>query len=350
MELPTNQILVGDAVERLKELPDQCFHTCITSPPYWNLRDYGISGQIGLEESPEKYVERLVAVFREVHRVLRDDGTVWLNLGDSYCSTAPGTMGDPLRQEGILAGVSDNCAQSRRKLRPETPAGLKPKDLVGIPWRVAFALQEDGWYLRSDIIWQKANPMPESVTDRPTKSHEYVFLLSKNDRYFYDSDAIKEKSSGQPGGGFSRDYAEAQPAHGAMKLERPADTGFRNKRSVWTIAVEPFSEAHFAVFPQALVGPCLLSGTSEGGACVACGSPLERVIEEERATGWKRTCDCKDSSTEPCVVLDPFMGSGTTALVALKAGRNFIGIELNPEYIKIAEQRIAQEMAQMKLF
>lgn len=188
-------ILNGDCRSVLKSLPDSSVHCCVTSPPYWGLRDYGHADQIGQEKTPQEYVATMLHVFSEVRRALRDDGTLWLNLGDSYCSTAPGTMGDPLRQTGIFADIRDETAAARMKMRPRTPPGLKPKDLVGIPWRVAFALQDAGWYLRSDIIWSKPNPMPESVTDRPTRAHEYIFLLSKGPRYYYDAAAIREPAS-----------------------------------------------------------------------------------------------------------------------------------------------------------
>lgn len=276
-------LLVGDARERLSELPDGIVQACITSPPYFGLRDYGVDGQIGLEETPQEYVERLVDVFREVKRVLAGDGTLWLNLGDSYA----GSWG-----ASALWGV-------------------KPKDLLGIPWRVAFALQADGWCLRSDCIWSKPNPMPESVRDRPTRAHEYVFLLSKSGRYYYDHEAIKEPAvSDHPSGnGFKRPQSlSRQNKDGTPKGkdEQWADVGGkRNRRSVWHIPVRPFKGAHFAVFPEALVEPMVLAGSRPGD-----------------------------------LVLDPFTGSGTTAVVALRHGRRFLGIELNPEYADMARERV----------
>lgn len=306
-----NQILQGDALERLKGLPGESVNCCITSPPYWGLRDYGVSGQIGLERTPEEYVGRLVEVFREVRRVIREDGTLWLNLGDSY-NAYNGNRGTDSPYGG-----------DRRAKEHHFPTGyglgapnLKPKDLCGIPWRVAFALQADGWYLRQDIIWHKPNPMPESVTDRCTKAHEYVFLLAKAERYYYDAEAIKEDASGRSCGNRTYKYDGVPGMETKQGILAVADKEYhtRNRRSVWTIATSPFPEAHFAVFPEELVQPCILAGCPEGG-----------------------------------LVLDPFMGSGTVAQVALKAGRRYIGIELNPEYIKIAEARIWNEKHQARL-
>ena len=274
----------------------------------WGLRDYGVEGQIGLEKTPEEYVAKMVEIFREVKRVLRDDGTLWLNLGDSYagnCSQA---------SNNGRAGFGN----ARERLVNRKGEGLKPKDLVGIPWMVAFALRADGWYLRQDIIWHKPNPMPESVTDRCTKAHEYIFLLTKSQKYFYDSEAIKEKSNypGQGGAAIGH-VTHSQP--GARRLSVTENLKIRgekrNKRSVWTIPTKPFKEAHFAVFPPALIEPCILAGCPVGG-----------------------------------VVLDPFMGSGTTGMVAAMYQRNFIGFELNPEYCKMAEKRIEPYLMQQTIF
>ena len=272
------RILTGDCRDRLGLLGDGSVSCVVTSPPYWGLRDYGHDGQMGLEETPDAYVAGMVEVFREVRRVLRDDGTLWLNLGDSYVSS---------------------------------PRGNKPKDLIGIPWRVAFALQADGWWLRQDIIWSKPNPMPESVTDRCTKAHEYLFLLSKSARYHFDADAIKEPMTASSATRLSQPGLAEQKGsdrvpgktNGAMKAVG-GDT--RNKRSVWTVATQPFSEAHFATFPPALIEPCILAGCPKGGT-----------------------------------VLDPFGGAGTTGVVADRLGRDAILIELNPDYIKIAEKRLS---------
>lgn len=285
-------------------MPAGSVHTCVTSPPYFGLRDYGHAGQIGLEETPEAYVARLVEVFREVRRVLRDDGTLWLNLGDSYASGGRKTRdGDKKLPQRVSA------------TRPQD--GLKPKDLIGIPWRVAFALQADGWYLRQEIIWAKPNPMPESVTDRCTKSHEQIFLLSKSPRYYFDSEAIKEpavtteafrftdggvdkqRGHSRRHAGFNGRYAEKIAAEGVPTL--------RNRRSVWTVTTKPFKGAHFATFPPDLIEPCVLAGCPVGGT-----------------------------------VLDPFGGSGTTAGVALKHGRKAILSELNPDYEAMMPDRIAK--------
>ena len=284
--------------------------TCVTSPPYYGLRDYGHDGQIGLEETPELYVAHLVDVFREVKRVLRDDGTLWLNLGDSY---ATGTKADRQPSTGLL---KHHTAQDIKRIG--TPEGLKTKDLIGIPWMVAFALRADGWYLRSDIIWHKPNPMPESVKDRPTKAHEYIFLLSKSQKYYYDMDAIKEPAAAKSAAryyrgaySFARKTNESpppgQPPQHRADREDVQYSEFRNKRSVWTVATKPYKGAHFATFPPDLIEPCILAGSKPGD-----------------------------------IVLDPFNGSGTTGAVALKNGRNYIGCELNPDYIKLTQERLSQ--------
>ena len=303
-----SEIIHGNCIEVLKRLDENSIDCCVTSPPYWGLRDYGVDGQLGLERTPEEYTEKLVSVFHEVKRVLKDEGTLWLNLGDSYAGSNS-------------AGIEDNKAAnrgSRKTVVKERPnkvvKGLKPKDLVGIPWRVAFALQADGWYLRSDIIWHKPNPMPESVRDRPTKAHEYIFLMSKSPRYYYDSDSIKEPLSEKSlerynyaFGGTKNEHLKATDNPRAVVGVRKATTG-RNKRTVWTVTTKPFSEAHFATFPPDLIEPCILAGCPSGG-----------------------------------VVLDPFFGAGTTGLVAIRNGRQYIGIELNEEYIEIAEKRLKSE-------
>jgi len=300
-------ILVGDVRTRLAEIPDKSVQSCITSPPYWGLRDYGEDAQIGLEESPQDYVDAMVKVFREVKRVLSDNGTLWLNLGDSYSAMRDSkSIPDSLRNgEGtkVLQAANRNPANLKA-------AGLKHKDLVGIPWRVAFALQADGWYLRQDIIWAKPNPMPESVTDRCTKSHEYLFLLSKSSKYYFDNQAIKEPAVSDVGNAQIRfggnKYGDSNdPKHATKSGNVWKPTITRNKRDVWTINTKPFKGAHFAVMPEALVEPCILAGSKEGD-----------------------------------IVLDPFTGSGTVGVVALRNGRNFIGTELNPEYADIAVNRI----------
>lgn len=334
-------ILQGNSLHVLPTLPDDSIQSCITSPPYWGLRDYGtatweggtmdcdhaipdyeqdpknpgagshisrynkescfkcgakrIDAQIGLEDTPDQYVQKLVLVFREVRRVLKKDGTLWLNLGDSY--NGSGGAGGDYGPGGLKEG--------QPKYPGRNIGSLKPKDLVGIPWRVAFALQADGWYLRSDIIWAKPNPMPESVTDRPTKSHEYLFLLTKNKDYYYDANSIKERvkqdwgTRDRTNGKYHTEGSGLQPHSGLEK-----SYGTANKRSVWWITTQPYPDAHFAVFPEALVEPCIKAGSKSDD-----------------------------------FVLDPFCGSGTTGVVALKHGRRFVGIELNPDYIKLAESR-----------
>jgi DNA modification methylase len=305
MKTPTVQILQGDCLDRLCTLPDQSVNCCVTSPPYYGLRDYGVAGQIGLEASPTKYVAKLVAVFNEVRRVMRDDGVLWLNLGDSYNAAGREWHGTRIDYKQGTNRASANGADSGRACDDS----LKPKDLIGIPWRVAFALQADGWYLRSDIIWHKPNPMPESVTDRPTKAHEYIFLLAKSERYYYDHEAVKEQAETKPmPRNKNSEHYNASLGNGSDRFsagERVyGEDGMRNKRSVWTVATNPYKEAHFATFPPDLIKPCILAGCPAGGT-----------------------------------VLDPFGGSGTTGQVALELGRNAILIELNPEYAKLIEQR-----------
>jgi DNA modification methylase len=274
-------IIQGNCLDELKKLPDESVDCCVTSPPYWGLRDYGVGGQFGLEKTPEEYVKNMVEVFREVKRVLKKEGTLWLNLGDSY-----------------------NSHSTRGKLN------LKDKDLVGIPWSVAFALRADGWYLRQDIIWHKPNPMPESVTDRCTKSHEYIFLLAKSQKYYFDNEAIREEP--KPHILKRKDGMMSAYKCNAKRISNPETTSKfypelkgANKRSVWTVTTKPFKEAHFATFPEDLILPCVLAGCPKGG-----------------------------------VILDPFFGAGTTGVVAKKNNRDYIGLELNPEYVKLAEKRI----------
>ncbi len=302
-------ILQGDWIDQMHTLPDASVHCCVTSPPYWGLRDYGVSGQLGLEKTPEEYVSKLVSGFREVKRLLRDDGTLWLNLGDSY--NANGRDGHGTRQ-GFKQGTNRASANGYDKNRPTAP-DLKRKDLVGIPWRVAFALQADGWFLRSDIIWHKPNPMPESVTDRPTKAHEYIFLMSKSQRYFYDAEAIKEElqqssiARAEYSFDASRERMNKSRINGSdyMKAEQLVPkSGLRNKRTVWTVATSPYSGAHFATFPPDLIKPCIFAGCPVGGT-----------------------------------VLDPFGGSGTTGKVAIEHGRKSILIELNPDYVELIKNR-----------
>lgn len=292
------QIIQGDSLDILKTLHDNSVQTCVTSPPYWGLRDYGVAGQLGLEKTPEKYVAHMVEVFREVRRVLKDDGTLWLNLGDSYA--AGGNGGHGAKQH------SNRGTRALAGHPKKAPPGLKPKDLVGIPWRVAFALQADGWYLRQDIIWNKPNPMPESVTDRCTKAHEYIFLFSKSPRYYFKQ--LLEPAAWDGRRDTCYKGGPKDMAGGALERWQRGENGeyLRNKSSVWTVATKPNKGAHFATFPPDLIEPYILSG-----------APIDGVV------------------------LDPFMGSGTTGYVARKHDRDFIGIELNPEYIKLAQARIA---------
>jgi DNA modification methylase len=447
------KILQGDCREMLRSLPDASVHCVVTSPPYFGLRDYGtvqweggdpacdhqptcgqqgatgqradrsftgappfrsvcgkcgarrIDSQIGLEQTPDEYVAELVAVFRECRRVLRNDGTLWLNLGDSYASFGEKKNNNGTGTSGLKRNVRDEESRQRclaeNKMargyvgRFDSP-GLKPKDLIGIPWMVAFALRADGWYLRSDIIWAKPNPMPESVTDRPTKAHEYLFLLSKSARYYFDQEAVREDAEyGR------RDWSNAngnyRRAHNLKNVESkrglpPATVSGadpaagRNIRSVWTVATQPFSEAHFATFPPDLIEPCIKAGTSEKGCCAKCGAPWVREMEqikasswkarkaaghvsgiggsvklqkanggthdfdnrvggfgspgERRTGGWSPSCKC-DAGKVPCMVLDPFGGAGTSGLVADRLQRNAILIELNEAYVAMAERRIA---------
>lgn len=302
----TAKIIVGDNREALKLLPNESVQCVVTSPPYWGLRDYGEVNQIGLEVTPEIYVEQLCKVFDEVWRVLADDGTLWLNLGDSY-NRAVANRSDQ-------NGYNDGRANRSKRFSSGGVSNLKTKDLIGIPWRVAFALQARGWYLRSDIIWHKPNPMPESVTDRPTKSHEYIFLLTKSGSYYYDHEAIKEPSVTQVGNSEIRfggnKYGDSKdPKHNTKSGNVYVPSETRNKRDVWTVATKPYSGAHFAVYPIKLIEPCILAGSREGDT-----------------------------------ILDPFSGSGTTGIAALLNGRNYVGTELSFEYAQISEKRINQEV------
>jgi len=465
-----NQIIQGSVLdpETWAGIPDQHVQTCITSPPYWSLRDYGVEGQLGLEPTLEEFVERMVDVFRHVWRVLRDDGTLWLNLGDSYAHSGACGGGSP---DGPRKSRETDRAK-QVKMNYKIPDGLKPKDLCGIPWRVALALQADGaadwravqslervmsalvdeyegetvpsrvltvldrlnsewraakgdsWYLRQDVIWHKPNPMPESCRDRCTKAHEYLFLLTKKPRYFCDMEAVKEparygRSTSAAGfrGGFYVNNAAFDNTNAPKGVTNtPGKGGTRNKRSVWTIATAPYKEAHFATFPPKLIEPCVLAGTSAKGCCPECGKPWVRVVEKTKTfesgsgksgnpisgkngpecqgggdtgdirkgpcissvtTGWEPGCECHGSiqvinigpdgedlppggtygspiktrkvymadenlpQPIPCIVFDPFMGSGTTGMVARQNGRDYLGLELNPEYIELIHRRIA---------
>jgi DNA modification methylase len=306
----TARVLVGDVRDRLACVEAGSVQTCVTSPPYWGLRDYGNDGQIGLEGSPEQFVESLCLVFDEVWRVLADDGTLWLNLGDSYNSSSSNQNGTG--NTTVTGGRHDRGGERRKGLLTDA---LPAKSLMGIPWRVAFALQARGWFLRSEIIWHKPNPMPESVTDRPTKSHEHIFLLAKSAKYFYDHEAIKEPVSDQTKQRLAQDVDNqvgSLRANGGSKtngnMKAVGSSENRNKRDVWTVPTKGYDGAHFAVYPTALIEPCILAGSREGDT-----------------------------------VLDPFSGSGTTGVVALRNGRNYLGCELNPEYAELSRKRISDD-------
>ena len=384
------RILGADVFERLAQLPDESVHCVVTSPPYWSLRAYGGGEKmIGLEETFEEHMDVLVRVFREVRRVLRSDGTCWLNYGDAYANAAPrGHFGD---QGDLSVG-----AHGERVPKRSWPSGLKSKDLVMMPARLALALQSDGWWLRSEIVWSKPNPMPESVTDRPTSAHEKVFLLTKSAKYFYDAEAVRKPVQvletrgfrpgvygGAPPGnprktdkqrGHSRRHAGFNGRWDEMSKAEQEAMG-ANLRNVWTISTFGYPEAHFATFPPALVEPCIKAGTSEEGCCAVCGSPFERLAERRyrnhgnRTTngprsverrdetagfnrrleavhsslGWQPNCVCDAGDPVPAVVLDPFAGAGTVGLVAARLGRNAILIELNLEYAEMARRRIHED-------
>lgn len=440
MEL--NIIHNQDCLEGIKLLPDECVDCIVTSPPYFGLRDYKVKGQIGLESTPEIFVVRIVEIFRECRRVLKKQGTLWLNLGDSYAPHGKNRTEEQATRKSTLNGSITTQCQSLHQ-QSKIVGDLKPKDLIGIPWMVAFALRADGWYLRSDVIWAKPNPMPESVTDRPTKSHEYVFLLSKSQKYYYDyvaimqdvklssverlsqdienqqgSDRVPGKTNGRmkarsswngstftngktgemmvTRGGRNSGNKERKDRPGAPENNGKHQSGSvpwegmkANKRSVWTVTTKPFKEAHFATFPPELIIDMIKAGSSEYGCCSKCGASFERSFDKElmpgpkasfnsqvdqrdidadpqdqgsnrlkdghkpgwvnkmTTHGWTATCKCE---AEVCasIILDPFMGAGTTALVARKLNRNFIGFELNAEYIKIANKRLHQELGMFK--
>lgn len=378
----TVRLLVGDCRDVMASLPERHFHCVVTSPPYFQLRSYLPDEhplkqqELGIERRPEEYVEKIVEAFRGVRRVLRDDGVAWLNLGDSYAA-------------GGRAGGGSFAAERRswrhHANRPggfrSPPQGLKPKDLVGIPWMVAFALRADGWWLRGDIIWAKSNPTPESVKDRPTRSHEHVFLLSKSETYHYDEDAIREPhvDPRPTKGGRTKMHGQAalRPRGNLESAERWYHPTGRNRRDVWTLATEPYGGPHFAVMPRELVKPCILAGTSERGCCSACGAPWTRKVLRERlldgkpaplpaacsaskkapsraqgighnritirstTTGWRPSCSC-GIDVAPCRVLDPFGGTGTVGMVAEQLGRDSTLIDIDERSIALAEQRTSQ--------
>jgi site-specific DNA-methyltransferase (cytosine-N4-specific) len=424
-------IYVGDNRDLLKQLPDKSVQTVVTSPPYWGLRDYGtatwiggdescthrreskksdktITGhknftemlgvgdaiykdecprcgavrqddQIGLESTPDEYVEQMCLVFDEIYRVLADDGTIWVNLGDSYSSVH--SSGER-SENSIFADTNYGQAQAIRQTKGSPSRyGLKQKELVGVPWRFAFAMQQRGWYLRQDIIWAKPNPMPESVLDRCTKSHEYIFLMTKQPRYFFDNEAIKEEAVTDPviRNRASESYQDSFPGgrfSDGERMSAPGD-GKRNKRDVWNVATRSYKEAHFATYPTELITPCVMAGTTDHGVCVSCGLSWTRITERatppqvddseldrygdgsagvhrkvgqayqnwlnenpQTTVGWQKPCTCETNEVKPAIVLDPFSGSGTTGEVALAHGRDYIGLELNPEYAALSDKRI----------
>ncbi len=394
MSIPINQILVGDAAEQLRRIPANSVHAVVTSPPYYGMRDYQAQGQLGLEATVEAFIERTVEVFRQVRRVLRRDGTCWVNMGDTYAAK---------KASRRIDGTGKRSSDPEDKFN-HCPPGFKDKDLMLLPARLAIALHADGWWIRRDVIWHKPNPTPESADDRPTSCHEYLFMLTKRQDYYYDRIAVEEAASesertrrvAQALRGHKatytlrRDAQDFQPKPGATGCARSAEArqflaikGTRNRRSVWKIATHRYRGAHSATFPEKLVEPCIKASTSEKGACGLCGAPWTRILrpaEEYRAvllenlgrnhgassggealvhgrrgfamsgkknlradyqtTGWRKACGCELGGTVPAIVLDPFMGSGTTAAVALKLGRQFIGIEISEEYATIARKRI----------
>jgi len=411
----------GDALAVLRTLPAGCVQCCVCSPPYYSLRDYGVEGQIGLEDTPAEFVGRLVEVFREVRRVLRDDGTLWLNIGDSYCNAGSrnnGTGLDGKRRGGMsdTDGTWEDAAGTYRDVRHALKeSGIKHKDRMGIPHMLVFALRGDGWHWRDEIVWAKKTPMPESVTDRTTKAHEFVFLLTKRPSYFYDAEAIKtasrepgrtvrlgEKSLSRYSGGMTgnagpevasvtnptssnkrsvwsvddeRALFDWLAANAPDALARFADES-RNRKDVWKVSFHPYSGAHFATFPPALVETCVKAGTSEHGCCADCGSPYRRVTSRQQlkrtrprdyvkrtgeegtgnscantvagvsveTLGWEKTCRCEGGGEPiPCLVLDPFSGAATTVLVATRLGRRAVGIELNPAYAEMGRRRVRED-------
>lgn len=308
-----NQIYNSECLSGLRKLPDNLINCCVTSPPYYGLRDYGNKEQIGLEKTPEEYIEKLVNVFHEVYRVLKPDGTLWINIGDSYAGSMKGAAQFPDNAMNYKQGTNRGTLGKATLVKQCT--GCKPKDLIGIPWMLAFALRTDGWYLRQDIIWNKPSVMPESVRDRCTKSHEYIFLLSKHRKYYFNAEAIAEPASTYNEIVRDRSTTKLNNTPGRSKMGGLVRNDYhtRNKRSVWTVATQPLREAHFATYPEKLIVDCIKAGCPEGG-----------------------------------IVLDPFMGSGTTGVVARKLNRNYIGFELNPDYAHLAQRRIDKELGIFK--
>lgn len=392
---PAWEVRNVDVLQGLGQLLDDSIHCCVTSPPYWGLRDYGCDGQLGLEATPEEYIANMVKVFAEVKRVLRPDGTLWLNIGDSYArnptkgGSGPGKNSDYSDSYGKSKSIAAKQYRMVRAMQNKIDQQFecKEKDLVGIPWMLAFALRADGWYLRSEIIWHKRSPMPESVRDRPTKAHEQVFLLTKSQTYFYDNVASAEKAVvGSKGSTFTQGKTGVNGQGRQSQAER-ADGETRNMRSVWTLSNESFKGAHFATMPTELARRCLVAGTSERGCCPQCGAPWERRIEKVRVStrpgtnskvnrasddedspynghggsvvgnrdpnrhvtrtetiGWEPGCKCGISHLPvACTALDPFGGAGTTVMVARRLGLKAIAFELNPEYAEMARERIRED-------
>jgi len=384
------ELHVGDVRERLDAMDAGSVHCCVTSPPYWGLRDYGVDGQIGLESTPDEFVSVMVDVFRRVRRVLRDDGTLWLNLGDSYAQS------EIRNRNGESAAFHRPCRDGVAQTGKKVQHSLKPKDLCMMPWRVALALQADGWWLRSVICWAKKSPMPESVRDRPTSAWEPIFLMAKSERYYYDAEAVRQPDKGAD---HQRNVLDAPnrangffPADGGIRTGHGRNGTGANLRNVWHLGPEPYAEAHFATFPSEIPRRAILAGTSERGCCPACGAPWVRIVErrfdaeraeairslrtlkhcdqtkdaeqrklngndlatllQKRTAGWMPGCECGHETVDlsevrphapvPCAVLDPFLGSGTTIATALALGRRGVGIELNPAYVELARERISK--------
>lgn len=372
----SSRIHVGHSLDVLRAMPCDSVHCCVTSPPYYKLRDYECEGQIGLEDTPEEFVANLVEVFREMRRVLRPDGTFWLVIGDSYASYGKNRLIEQAIRNSTLNGSTDGQCQILKQ-KSKITGDLKPKDLIGIPWMVAFALRSDGWWLRQDCVWAKPAPMPHPVTDRCTTSHEYVFLFAKSERYYFDHIAIAEPcvSTKGSGNGYKRPerlkYRNTDGTATGQDEQWNDIGGLKNKRSVWQVAHEGFKGSHYACYPTKLIEPCILAGTSEHGVCAACGSPYDRIVEKRKVlrerpnsltkrtgedgtgnhcpndtagvsvvtVGWEPSCKC-NAEVIQATVLDPFSGAGTTGVVCVRNRRNYIGVELNPEYAEMSRERI----------
>lgn len=343
----TYEIHTGNSLRILPTLPEDYFHCVITSPPYWQKRDYeGEDEQLGAGKTPGKYIDNLVAIMKEVKRVLRDDGTIWVNIADTYASDIKGTGGN----------VENHVQQSNKGSRfrgREVEHGLKNKDLIGIPWTFAFRMRDElGLYLRNEIVWNKTNTMPDgSARDRFTVASESVFLFSKKSRYYFDWWAVREKAIGNRWGGKNRGNIEKYKGEyrglGRMRDMQPE---MRMRRNVWSIPTRGSEIPHYAMYPEDLVIPCVRAGTSEKGCCPICGAPIERILVDDNTAGWKPTCKHEVSSPVPCRVLDPFSGGGTTGIVSVRAGCDYTGIELCEKYAKISKELIEKEAIKTRLF